>query len=97
MMEFTNRRAVDPNDFISKLGLDPQVQQDAQEFSKLFMSLLEANLKEQTNERVREMVEKQFRGELAYVTKCMKCKRESKRPSCFYELDLTLQVSKNMY
>ena len=28
MMEFTNRRAVDPNDFIAKLGLDPQVRSD---------------------------------------------------------------------
>ena len=41
MMEFSPRRAVDPHDFITKLGLDPQVQQDAQEFSKLFISLLE--------------------------------------------------------
>ena len=43
IMEFAPRRAVDPHDFITKLGLDPQVQQDAQEFSKLFISLLESD------------------------------------------------------
>ena len=85
-------RAVDPNDFITKLGLDPQVQQDAQEFSKLFMSLLESNLVRQKTESVKTIVQNQFRGEYAYVTKCLKCKKESLRPSYFYELDLALQV-----
>ena len=57
MMEFTNRRAVDPNDFIAKLGLDPQVQQDAAEFSKLFISLLESSLSCQIVDEVRIGVE----------------------------------------
>ena len=92
MLEFTNRRAVDPNDLIAKLGLDPQVQQDAQEFSKLFISLLEGSLSNQKNEFVRDIIQSQFRGEYYYSTKCNKCKRESRRPSFFYELDLTLQV-----
>ena len=91
MMEFTNRRAVDPNDFIAKLGLDPQVQQDAAEFSKLFISLLESSLSCQIVDEVRSIVQNQFRGEYAYVTKCCKCQRESKTPSFFYELDLPLQ------
>ena len=91
-MYFKNCRAVDPNDFITKLGLDPQVQQDAQEFSKLFISLLESNLNSQINHVVKEMIQTQFCGNYAYVTTCCRCKRESKRPSSFYELDLTLQV-----
>ena len=61
MMEFTNRRAVDPAPLIAKLALDPLVQQDAQEFSKLFMSLLENSLSEQTTESVRTVVQTQFR------------------------------------
>ena len=87
MMEFTNRRAVDPNDFIAKLGLDPQVQQDAAEFSKLFISLLESSLSNQDCNEVRSIVQNQFRGQYAYVTQCCKCQRESKRPSFFYELE----------
>ena len=94
-MEFTNRRAVDPNDFIAKLGLDPQVQQDAAEFSKLFISLLESSLSCQIIDEVRSIVQNQFRGEYAYVTKCCKCQRESKTPSFFYELDLPLQGNDN--
>jgi ubiquitin carboxyl-terminal hydrolase 48 len=96
MMEFTNRRAVDPNDFIAKLGLDPQVQQDAAEFSKLFISLLESNLSNQECDEVRSIVQNQFRGEYAYVTTCYKCQRESKRSSAFYELDLALQGQKTL-
>lgn len=96
MMEFSNRRAVDPNDFIAKLGLDPQVQQDAAEFSKLFISLLESSLSCQVEEEVRQIVQNQFRGEYAYVTKCCHCQRESKTPSYFYELDLPLQGQKTL-
>ena len=79
-----------------KLGLDPQVQQDAAEFSKLFMSLLESSLSNQTNDEVRSIVQNQFRGEYAYVTKCCHCQRESKTPSFFYELDLPLQGTWSM-
>jgi ubiquitin C-terminal hydrolase len=50
---------VDPNDFISKLGLDPQVQQDAQEFSKLFMTLLETSLAQQSKGKVKNIVKDQ--------------------------------------
>ena len=42
------------------------------------------------------MIQKQFRGEYAYVTTCLTCKRESVRPSLFYELDLALTGSKNL-
>ena len=70
IMEFSPRRAVDPHDFITKLGLDPQVQQDAQEFSKLFLSLLEGD-NVASNEKLKNndpkiilpsMVKDQFRG-----------------------------------
>ena len=64
---------------------------DAAEFSKLFISLLESSLKNQINDEVRSIVQSQFRGELAYVTSCCNCERESKSPSFFYELDLPLQ------
>ena len=73
------------------IGLDPQVQQDAAEFSKLFISLLESSLSCQIVDEVKSIVQNQFRGEYAYVTKCCKCQRESKRPSQFYELELPLQ------
>ena len=103
IMEFSPRRAVDPHDFITKLGLDPQVQQDAQEFSKLFLSLLEGD-NVASNEKLENdpkiilpsMVKDQFRGHYEYVTKCCACNWQSKRPASFYELDLTLQGQKTL-
>ena len=103
MMEFSPRRAVDPHDFIKNLGLDPQVQQDAQEFSKLFISLLEGDSARPTNTNENDqttvlpsMVNDQFCGKYEYVTKCCACNRQSKRPAKFYELDLTLQGQKTL-
>ena len=57
VMEFSNRKAVDPNDFITKLGLDPAVQQDAQEFCKLFQGVLESKLSSQINATVKGMIQ----------------------------------------
>ena len=54
---FFCRRALDPNDFVMKLGLDPEIQQDAQEFSKLFLTLLESSLQSQSNKEVRNIVQ----------------------------------------
>jgi len=96
MMQFTKRKFVDPADFICKLGLNPSVQQDAQEFSKLFVSLLEDSLAHQKQVSVRTMIQKQFRGEYAYVTTCQTCLKESVRPSHFYELDLALAGNKTI-
>ena len=96
MMQFTTRKYVDPQDFICKLGLNPSIQQDAQEFSKLFISLLEDALAHQKQESVRTMIQKQFRGQYAYVTTCQKCMNESIRPSHFYELDLPLAGNKTI-
>ena len=96
MMQFTKRKFVDPQDFICKLGLNPSIQQDAQEFSKLFISLLEDSLAHQKQDSVRTMIQKQFRGEYAYVTTCQKCMNGSIRPSHFYELDLPLAGNKTI-
>ena len=96
MIQFTKRKFVDPADFIGKLGLNPTVQQDAQEFSKLFISLLENSLASQTSTSVRTMVQRQFRGEYMYVTTCQKCLNESLRPSHFYELDLQVTGNKTI-
>ena len=96
MMQYTKRKYADPTDFICKLGLNPSVQQDAQEFSKLFVSLLENSLAHQSNINIRTMIQKQFKGEYAYVTTCLTCKRESIRPSDFYEIDLALSGNKTL-
>ncbi|XP_048581076.1 ubiquitin carboxyl-terminal hydrolase 48 isoform X2 [Nematostella vectensis] len=90
-LQYSIRRYIDPMPLIHALGLDTAQQQDAQEFSKLFMSLLESTLSHQSNPEVQGVIQKQFGGDYIYVTKCDKCGTESKRPSRFYELDLNIQ------
>uniref|UniRef100_A0A8C0JCT9 Ubiquitin carboxyl-terminal hydrolase 48 n=1 Tax=Chelonoidis abingdonii TaxID=106734 RepID=A0A8C0JCT9_CHEAB len=96
LLQNSNRRYIDPSGFVKALGLDTGQQQDAQEFSKLFMSLLEDTLSKQKNPDVRNIVQKQFCGEYAYVTVCNQCGRESKLISKFYELELNIQGHKQL-
>ena len=90
-MEFTLRRFVDPLDLVQKLGLNPAVQQDAQEFSMLFISVLEEAFSRQSKESVRTMVQTQLRGGLAYITRCDHCGQESFTQGTFYQLELSLE------
>ncbi|XP_028920775.1 ubiquitin carboxyl-terminal hydrolase 48 isoform X6 [Ornithorhynchus anatinus] len=96
LLQNSNRRYIDPSGFVKALGLDTGQQQDAQEFSKLFMSLLEDTLSKQKNPDVRNIVQQQFCGEYAYVTVCNQCGRESKLVSKFYELELNIQGHKQL-
>ncbi|KAJ7426495.1 Ubiquitin carboxyl-terminal hydrolase 48 [Willisornis vidua] len=96
LLQNSKRRYIDPSAFVKALGLDTAQQQDAQEFSKLFMSLLEDTLSKQKNPDVRNIVQKQFCGEYAYVTVCNQCGRESKLVSKFYELELNIQGHKQL-
>uniref|UniRef100_A0A2K5PIN9 ubiquitinyl hydrolase 1 n=1 Tax=Cebus imitator TaxID=2715852 RepID=A0A2K5PIN9_CEBIM len=96
LLQNSNRRYIDPSGFVKALGLDTGQQQDAQEFSKLFMSLLEDTLSKQNNPDVRNIVQQQFCGEYAYVTVCNQCGRESKLLSKFYELELNIQGHKQL-
>ncbi|XP_071805527.1 ubiquitin carboxyl-terminal hydrolase 48-like [Asterias amurensis] len=91
LLQFTNRRYIDPSGLVNCLGLDAALQQDAQEFSKLFMSLLEETLSQQTQPDVRNIIQQQFCGQYAYVTRCNNCGNGSERPSKFYELDLNIK------
>ncbi|KAJ8301407.1 hypothetical protein KUTeg_020394 [Tegillarca granosa] len=94
-LEFTKRASVDPDSFITHLGLDAGQQQDAQEFSKLFLCLLEDALSQQ-DVSVRNVIQQQFRGDYAYVTTCSKCGNSSERLSEFYELDLNIRGHKTL-
>ncbi|XP_018430579.1 PREDICTED: ubiquitin carboxyl-terminal hydrolase 48 [Nanorana parkeri] len=96
LLQNSNRRYIDPSGFIRALGLDTGQQQDAQEFSKLFMTLLENTLSKQKNPDVRNIIHDQFCGQYAYVTICSHCGRESKLVSKFYELELNIQGHKQL-
>jgi len=96
LLEVSRRRYVDPSDFIKHLGLDAGQQQDAQEFSKLFLSVLEQNLAQGSSPGSTNVIKQQLCGTYAYVTRCSTCKTASERLSEFYELDLNIQGQKTL-
>ncbi|XP_033744613.1 ubiquitin carboxyl-terminal hydrolase 48-like [Pecten maximus] len=96
LLEHSERQFLDPKEFIEHLGLDAGLQQDAQEFSKLFLNLLEESLSQQLDPSVRFVIQNQFCGEYAYVTICSQCGNSSQCPSKFYELDLSIRGHKTL-
>uniref|UniRef100_A0AAY4D3S0 Ubiquitin carboxyl-terminal hydrolase 48 n=1 Tax=Denticeps clupeoides TaxID=299321 RepID=A0AAY4D3S0_9TELE len=96
LLQNSNRRYIDPSGLVKALGLDTGQQQDAQEFSKLFLSLLEDTLSKQKNPNLQNVIQQQFCGQFSYVTVCNQCSRASSLPSRFYELELNIQGHKNL-
>ncbi|KAM9800640.1 ubiquitin carboxyl-terminal hydrolase 48-like isoform X1 [Syngnathus typhle] len=96
LLQNSNRKYIDPSGLVKALGLDTGQQQDAQEFSKLFLSLLEDTLSKQKNPTLQNVIQQQFCGQFSYVTVCDQCGRSSALPSRFYELELNIQGHKNL-
>ncbi|KAK4053048.1 hypothetical protein OIV83_001783 [Microbotryomycetes sp. JL201] len=97
----TSAQAVyDPEPFVASLRLDKGEQQDAQEFSKLFMSLLDFEFKKQganateddvAAKRVGQLMAEQFEGSITYGTRCGACNNCSETTSTFLELEISLK------
>ncbi|GLB34824.1 putative cysteine proteinase [Lyophyllum shimeji] len=77
--------------FNFSLQLRTTEQQDAQEFSKLFMSHLDAEFKKQANPKVKSLVTDQFEGKQVYNTICNRCQYRSERVSDFLEIEISLK------
>ncbi|GAA5896486.1 hypothetical protein JCM5296_000680 [Sporobolomyces johnsonii] len=95
----TSQQAVyNPESLVNSLGLDQSEQQDAQEFSKLFLSLLDREFKKHSlkrggeggDSRVGKLIEEQFEGKMTYGTRCKTCRQPSERSSTFLELEINL-------
>ncbi|KAG5647281.1 hypothetical protein DXG03_000817 [Asterophora parasitica] len=80
-----------PTKLVESLQLRTTEQQDAQEFSKLFMSHLDAEFQKQANPKVKSLVTDQFQGKQVYGTICNKCKYRSERISDFLEIEINLK------
>ncbi|KAI3431674.1 hypothetical protein D9Q98_004721 [Chlorella vulgaris] len=83
---------VDPEPLAKSLNLDHGVQQDGQEFMKLFLSLLEAKFGGQAD--VQGVIQALFRGQSGYLTVCQSCQQpsdSSARSDSFYEVDVPVK------
>ncbi|XP_043484568.1 ubiquitin carboxyl-terminal hydrolase 48-like [Leptopilina heterotoma] len=89
MLQFGNQRNVDLLNFFCTLSLDTCTQQDAQEFAKLLLNLVETKLNHGTKERLRSLTQ----GQQSYINCCKTCGTEYPTTTTFYELDLQLAQS----
>ena len=88
---------VDPGPLIRALNLDHAVQQDGQEFMKLFLTLLEQKL--DSVPKLRNELQTLFRGFVGYDTICQQCGQKSEsssRSDSYYELDIPVQGFKSL-
>ncbi|KAF9475859.1 cysteine proteinase [Pholiota conissans] len=84
-----NKSVFNPKNLVESLQLRTSEQQDAQEFSKLFMSHLDAEFKKQSSPVTKTLITDQFQGTQIYGTICHACKNRSERVSDFLELEIS--------
>lgn len=94
-LELSKEKAQDLQPITSMLGLHTGIQQDATEFTKLFISYLETKVSS-PSPGVNCMTD-MFRGKQENVTKCAHCNYESIRESPFYELSLQIKGYTSLY
>jgi ubiquitin carboxyl-terminal hydrolase 48 len=77
-----------PKGLVDALSLEHGVQQDSQEFWKLFLHLIERQLELQPQPELRQLINRHYVGRQKYSTRCRNCLQPSDNPSTFYELEL---------
>ncbi|EEB91093.1 hypothetical protein MPER_10610 [Moniliophthora perniciosa FA553] len=85
------QKAFNPTKLVESLQLRTAEQQDAQEFSKLFMSHLDEEFKKQPNPQLKSLITDHFEGTQVYCTVCRECNYKSERSSNFLELEINFQ------
>lgn len=70
MLQFGNRKSLDPTNLAIALSLDTRTQQDAQEFSKLLLCHIERKL--QQNTALTHTLQRLSQGKYSYVNWCVR-------------------------
>ncbi|KAF5330471.1 hypothetical protein D9619_005916 [Psilocybe cf. subviscida] len=91
-----NQSPFNPKKLVESLQLRTAEQQDAQEFSKLFMSHLDAEFRKQSSLSTQKLIENQFQGSQVYGTICHSCKNRSERSSDFLELEINFEQNSTL-
>ena len=85
--------AIDPTTLIESLSLNVAEQQDAQEFAKLFMSMLSQLA---TEDALQGELNRAFEGTSVYEMECKGCGNKHPREETFAELDLCVKDVKGI-
>ncbi|KAJ7581164.1 hypothetical protein C8J56DRAFT_866417 [Mycena floridula] len=90
-LQESTQSVFNPTKLVESLQLRTAEQQDAQEFSKLFMSHLDAEFKKQSIPSVQSLITDQFQGKQVYGTRCHNCHNQSERETDFLELEINFE------
>ncbi|KAI6045712.1 hypothetical protein EDC04DRAFT_2877115 [Pisolithus marmoratus] len=90
-LQESRQRVYNPEKFAESLKLSTSEQQDAQEFSKLFMSHLDVEFQKQSTPSLKTLISTQFQGQLVYGTICGNCETRSERSNNFLELEINIE------
>ncbi|KAF9053878.1 cysteine proteinase [Hymenopellis radicata] len=80
-----------PVKLVESLKLNTGEQQDAQEFSKLFLNHLDLEFKKQSSPALAALVDTHFQGKKVYGTMCDACGYQSERPDDFREIEINFK------
>ncbi|KAI0293067.1 hypothetical protein BC826DRAFT_1016774 [Russula brevipes] len=90
-LQESRMKVFNPEKLVGSLQLRTNEQQDAQEFSKLFITHLDDEFKKQPDPALKHLVSNQFEGIQTYATTCMRCGARSENNSDFLEIELNLE------
>ncbi|KAJ7632814.1 cysteine proteinase [Roridomyces roridus] len=90
-LQESTQNVFNPTKLVESLELRTSEQQDAQEFSKLFMSHLDAEFKKQSNPALQSLITDQFQGKQVYGTICSNCKSVSAQETDFFEIEISFK------
>lgn len=88
-MQDSEDKAIRPEEFVTALGIDPKVQQDAEEFYNLLVTFLETLFAKNTRPELEHFVRDELTGMTSYVTSCT-CSREGRNRHPFYHIGLPI-------
>ncbi|KAF8511943.1 cysteine proteinase [Hysterangium stoloniferum] len=92
-LQESTQNVFNPVKLVESLQLRASEQQDAQEFSKLFMSHLATEFEKQAVSSLKTLLADQFEGKQTYGTMCKKCQHRSERDSDFLELEINIEAN----
>ncbi|KAF8643800.1 hypothetical protein AX16_008818 [Volvariella volvacea WC 439] len=84
-------KVYNPTKLVESLQLRTSEQQDAQEFSKLFLSHLDSEFRKQQLPSLKSLIATQFEGKQVYGTECHDCHQRSEREAGFLELEVSFE------
>ncbi|KAI0345367.1 cysteine proteinase [Trametopsis cervina] len=89
-MQLSRELAFNPVKLVESLKIRTTEQQDAQEFSKLFMAHLDSEFQKQSDPTLKSLIADQFQGKEVYATVCTRCHKRSQRDNDFLEIEVSL-------